>query len=162
LKSRLWNLDNDYDTLVKWWKDWNFGKVPLEVLPPLGIMIENDNGPICAAGLYVGTGTKFCIMEWLVKDKNASLKDSHKAIQMCVDQVMELAKENGCTLMYTVTADDALEKRYTRMHGMTLAETGVRTYIKDLNNTYEDLLWIQDDEQWNKSRGLDGNNIDRV
>jgi len=152
MKARKWNLDNDYETLKKWWEDWEFGVVPLEVLPPLGIMIENNEGPICAAGLYVGTGTKFCIMEWLIKDKHSSLKESHRAIQLCINEVIKLAKDNDCTLMYTVTGDDSLMKRYTRLHGMKLTENNVRTFIKDLNNSYTDFEFVQDDEQWEKDQ----------
>ena len=40
MKARLWNLDKDYDTLVRWWEQWEFGKVPKECLPPAGIIVE--------------------------------------------------------------------------------------------------------------------------
>lgn len=153
--SRLWNLDSDYDTLVSWWKDWNFGVVPLEVLPSLGIIIEDEGIPICAAGLYTSVDTKFSFMEWLVKDKNAPLLKSHKAVKLCIDEISELAKNKGCTLMFTVTSDDALMKRYTKHHKMKLMENNVRTFLKDLNNEYDYLEWIQDEEQWNKSQKVE-------
>ena len=25
MKHRVWDLDQDYDTLVKWWNQWEFG-----------------------------------------------------------------------------------------------------------------------------------------
>ena len=53
MNNRLWNLEKDYDTLVKWWDQHDFDlPVPKDVLPPLGIIIEEDNVSICAAGLY--------------------------------------------------------------------------------------------------------------
>ena len=30
---RPWDRDKDYDTLVKWWTQWEFGVVPKECLP---------------------------------------------------------------------------------------------------------------------------------
>ena len=43
MQARKWNLDTDYEYLVKWWEQYDFGKVPKECLPPDGVIIE-DNG----------------------------------------------------------------------------------------------------------------------
>ena len=75
MQSRPWNIDKDYDTLVRWWTQWEFGTVPKECLPPDGIMVEIDGEPICAGGLYIGVGTQFAFMEWIVADKNANKRD---------------------------------------------------------------------------------------
>ena len=45
MQSRKWDRDKDYDTLVKWWTDWEFGKVPKECLPPEGIIVEDNGNP---------------------------------------------------------------------------------------------------------------------
>ena len=55
--ARPWDRDKDYDTLVKWWTDWEFGTVPKECLPPSGIVVSEDGKDICAGGLYIGEGT---------------------------------------------------------------------------------------------------------
>ena len=116
LKKRLWQLDKDYPTLVKWWEDWEFGIVPQECLPPDGVIIENEGMPICGAGLYIGVGTKFSFMEWLV---------------------------------FTTTKDTGLQKRYVKYHDMTLAESQVQTFLKNLtDDQYDDLEWIIDEEQY--------------
>jgi len=152
VKVRKWKLDSDYDTLKKWWNEWEFGVVPQELLPPDGIIVENDNKPICAVGVYFGKGCKFCMMDWLVKDKNASLKDSHKAIQLCIDELIKLVDNKGYKLIFTNTSDDSLMKRYTRLHGFKLTENSVRTFVKDVNNSYTDFEFVQDDEQWEKDQ----------
>ena len=46
--ARPWDRDKDYDTLVKWWTDWEFGTVPKECLPPSGIVVSEDGKDICA------------------------------------------------------------------------------------------------------------------
>jgi len=149
LKKRLWQLDKDYPTLVKWWEDWEFGIVPQECLPPDGVIIEYEGMPICGAGLYIGVGTKFSFMEWLVVDKSAPMKQAHKAIKMCVDGVFELAKQKDMTLVFTTTKDTGLQKRYVKYHDMTLAESQVQTFLKNLtDDQYDDLEWIIDEEQY--------------
>jgi hypothetical protein len=153
MQVRNWNRDTDYDTLVKWWNEWKFGIVPKECLPPDGIMVEIDGKPICAGGLYLCDGTTFGFMEWIVADKNANKRDTHSALKMCIDAIMDLAKSKGIKLVYTVTKEKELHKRYVKFHKMILAETGVKTFLRDLDGNYsKDLLWISDVEQFKKQR----------
>lgn len=148
MQDRSWNRDNDYATLVKWWKQWEFGVVPKECLPPDGIIVEDNGTPICAGGLYIGEGTQFAFMEWIVTDKNADARRTHTALKMCIDSIMDLAKSKGIKLVYTATKEQALHKRYTKYHDMVLTETNVKTFLRDLDGSYsEDLAWISDDEQ---------------
>jgi hypothetical protein len=148
MQDRSWNRDNDYATLVKWWKQWEFGVVPKECLPPDGIIVEDNGTPICAGGLYIGEGTQFAFMEWIVTDKNADARRTHTALKMCIDRIMDLAKSKGIKLVYTATKEQALHKRYTKYHDMVLTETNVKTFLRDLDGSYsEDLAWISDDEQ---------------
>jgi len=150
MQSRKWDRDKDYDTLVKWWADWEFGKVPKECLPPEGIIIEDNGEPLCAGGLYIGEGTQFGFMEWIVTDKQADSRKVHTALKLCIDSIMKLAKERELKLVYTATKEQALHKRYTKYHNMMLTESNVKTFLRDLDGAYsEDLTWISDDEQIN-------------
>lgn len=63
---------------------------------------------------------------------------------------MEMAKAKGMKLVYTATKEQSLHKRYTKYHDMTLTESGVKTFLRDLDGAYsDDLTWISDDEQIN-------------
>ena len=148
MQDRSWNRDTDYVTLVEWWKQWEFGVVPKECLPPDGIVVEDNGTPICAGGLYIGEGTQFAFMEWIVTDKNVDARRTHTALKMCIDSIINLAKSKGIKLVYTATKEQALHKRYTKYHDMVLTETNVKTFLRDLDGSYsEDLAWISDDEQ---------------
>ena len=144
MDSRRWNLDTDYKYLVKWWEQYDFGKVPKECLPPDGIIIEDKN-PICAGGIYFCDGTKFGFMEWIVVDKKIGLKTAHNALNLCIEEIIKMAKEKGIKLLYTVTAQEALQKRYVKYHGMEIGEKSSMTFAKDLSNKqYKDLDFIKD------------------
>ena len=148
MKSRLWNRSKDYDTLVRWWRQWEFGVVPEECLPPDGIVVEHEGKPVCAGGLYIGLGTQFAFMEWIVTDKQADSKIVHKALRLCIDDIMQLAEKMNCKLVYTATKEPGLQKRYQKFHKMILAESDVKTFLRDLDGKYSnDLTWISDDEQ---------------
>ena len=153
MQSRPWNLNQDYDTLVKWWTQHEFGTVPQECLPPDGVIVEMDGVPICAGGLYIGVGTQFAFMEWIVGDKTANKRQLHSALKLCIDTIMDLAKTKNMRLVFTVTAEQALQKRYAKYHSMELTENNVKTYLRDLTgNTYKNLDWISDDTQISKQR----------
>ena len=148
MQTRPWDRDKDYDTLVQWWNQWEFGVVPKECLPPDGVIVEHGDMPVCAGGLYVCDGTAFGLMEWLVTDKNATPRIVHKCLKQCIDSIMELAKTKKLKLVYTATKQQALHKRYTKYHNMVLTESDVKTFLKDLDGSYsKDLTWISDDEQ---------------
>ena len=146
---RIWDRDKDYDTLVKWWTQWEFGVVPKDILPPDGIMVEDDGVPICAGGLYFETKkTKLGFMEWIVTNKDGLPKQTHKALKLCIDAIIQLGKDNGVKMIYTYTKEEALHKRYTKYHDMVLTESNVKTFLRDLDGSYsKDLNWISDDEQ---------------
>ena len=151
MQIRPWDRDRDYDTLVKWWKEWEFGVVPKECLPPEGIMVENDGEALCAGGLYIGEGTQFGFMEWIVTNKQADHRLVHKALKECIDNIMSLAKDRGIKLVYTATKEQALHKRYQKYHEMILTESNVKTFLRDLDGKYtSDLTWISDDDQIKK------------
>jgi len=153
MQVRLWDREQDYNTLVKWWTDWEFGTVPKECLPPDGIIVEEDGKPVCAGGLYIGVGTQFAFMEWVVADKRANKRDVHKALKICIDAIITLAKDKGMKLVYTATKERELHKRYVKYHNMILTETSVKTFLRDLDGNYsKDLHWISDDVQFKKQR----------
>ena len=145
---RAWDRDKDYDTLVKWWTQWEFGTVPKEILPVDGIMVIENDRPICYAGMYLYPKTAFGLMEWVVTDKNSNLKTRHKALKMCIDGAMDLARKRGAKLVYTITKEEALQKRYVKYHDMVLTESNVKTFLRDFDGSYSnDLTWLSDDEQ---------------
>jgi len=151
MEHRKWSLDQDYPILVKWWNDWEFGVVPKECLPPDGIMVEEEGTPVCAGGLYIGEGTQFGFMEWIVTDKQADHRLVHRALKKCIDSIMQFAKDKGLKLVYTATKEQALHKRYQKYHQMVLTESNVKTFLRDLDGSYsQDLTWISDDEQIKK------------
>jgi len=151
MRVRFWDRDRDYSTLVKWWNDWEFGVVPKECLPPDGIMVEEEGTPVCAGGLYIGEGTQFGFMEWIVTDKHADQRLVHRALKKCIDSIMQFARDKGLKLVYTATKEQALHKRYQKYHQMVLTESNVKTFLRDLDGKYaSDLTWISDDEQIEK------------
>ena len=147
MQARNWNLDKDYPYLVNWWKQHEFGIVPKKCLPPDGIIVEENSIPICAGGLYRCVDSNFSVMEWIVADKTANIKSIHKGLNLCITEIFKLAKKYNMELIYSMTANTSLHKRYTKYHNMKLVENNVKTFLMDLTKSYTDLEWISDDQQ---------------
>ena len=147
MQARNWNLDKDYPYLVNWWKQHEFGIVPKKCLPPDGIIVEENNIPICAGGLYRCVDSNFSVMEWIVADKTANIKSIHRGLNLCITEIFKLAKKYNMELIYSMTANTSLHKRYTKYHNMKLVENNVKTFLIDLTKSYTDLEWISDDQQ---------------
>ena len=145
---RPWDRDKDYDTLVKWWTDWEFGMVPKECLPPDGIIVEVDGKPVCAGGIVHRRRNTVRFHGMDSDRQEAEPRNVHKCLKLCIDSIMELAKDKGMKLVYTATKEQALHKRYQKYHDMVLTESNVKTFLRDLDGSYsKDLTWISDDEQ---------------
>jgi len=148
MNSRIWNLEKDYDTLVKWWKQHDFNlPVPKDVLPPLGIMIEEDNVSICAAGLYEDyKRTKFGLMFGLFTNAEIGKIKLYKAMNKCLQEINKLAKTKELGLVLTTTGESALFKLYEK-NNMTLVENNTRSYVMNMQQeNYNDLRWIMGDD----------------
>ena len=92
-------------------------------------------------------------MEWIVVDENARLRVAHQALNLCIENILKLAKTYKIELVYAMTAEKALHKRYTKYHGMTLVENDVKTFLKNLTETnYKNLDWISDETQIKKQK----------
>ena len=147
MKYRVWDLNQDYPILEKWCKERKWDSViPKEMLPPQGIVVE-DEEPICALGLYLNEKVKFGYMYGIFSNPKVGKITLFKAMKMSLRGVRELASTKGVEVIITHTAEEALEKLYTRHGDMELVEKNVNQYIMNLNKgKYKNLDWISSAE----------------
>lgn len=86
--------ENDWETLVSWWKQWDFNFVPAkEFLPDNGtggLIVEKENIPIASIFIYT-TNSGVCALGWTLSDKNYKQKDRKEAMVL-----LNMACENVC------------------------------------------------------------------
>jgi hypothetical protein len=77
--------ENDWDTLVKWWKQWDFEFIPSkEFLPDNGtggLIVEKENKPIASVFMYT-TNSGVCALGWPLSDRNYKHEDRSQAIKL--------------------------------------------------------------------------------
>jgi len=144
MKYRAWDLAQDYPILEKWCEEHKWDSViPKEMLPPLGVIIV-DEKEICAAGLYVDKKAKFGFMYGIFSNPKTSKIKLFKAMKMCLKEIEKQARKNKLGMVYTITAEKALEKLYIKHGGMEYGEKNVKSYIMNLNKKkYNNLDWLK-------------------
>lgn len=88
----------DWKTLVTWWKEWDFEKIPNKDFLPdngeSGLIVEHDNKPIVSTFMYT-TNSKVVIFEWPLSDKKCDKKLKEEAIKLLILGVENVAKAHG-------------------------------------------------------------------
>ena len=52
--------------ILDWWQIRSLGELPADVLPPIGYVASDAEGPVAAAWIYQPVGCKVAMIDWLV------------------------------------------------------------------------------------------------
>ena len=109
MQAKKWNLIKDYSTISKWCKQhkWDLS-IPKEMLPPLGVIVIEEEEEICAAGLYVDKKAKFGFMYGIFSNPKTSKIKLFKAMKMCLKEIEKQATKNKLGMVYTMTGEPSL------------------------------------------------------
>lgn len=84
------NLDEDYETLKRFWEAHGWDAPPRKFLPPLNACVCDDDGTILSAAfVHLCNATPTCWMEWLVTNPANRPTQSLKAMKHLVDALKE-------------------------------------------------------------------------
>lgn len=87
----------DHKILTKWWEDWDFPVITLEMLPFYGSIVSDlETGQdICAAFCYL-TDSTYALFEWCVCNKDYRNKGrKNSAFQVLFEDIEQYAKSQG-------------------------------------------------------------------
>ena len=108
-------IEEDYDKLSKWWKDWRWTAPPKDMLPQDGLgglMISKDGVDICAGFIYF-TNSKTAWIEFIVSNFHYKEKDRGQALELLISSLVDITRDvNECKYIYTSLKSPSLIKRY--------------------------------------------------
>jgi len=108
--------DLDYDTAVGWWKGHDFPAIPKEVLPPTGAVVDGH----CLGWVYLSNGG-IAYVEWIVGNPDIKGRSMVKALNILIEKLIQIAKENDNHRVYSSVKNKSLLKIMTRM-GFTVCD----------------------------------------
>lgn len=109
--------ENDYhETLVEWWKQWNWEAPEKDFLPDDGkggMIVCDGETPICAGFVYV-TNSKVAWVDWIVSNKEYRVKNKRReAIKLLIESLTNICKQTGNKYGYALIKNQSLIKTYT-------------------------------------------------
>ncbi len=125
---RLYKKTDYEDFLVKWWKDWRWTPPPIDMLSDTGIIVSKNGVDICAGFLYY-TNSKSALVEYIVSNFDYKEKDRSEAIELLINMLSEVAKDNGFKYIYTSLKSKSLIEKYQNC-GFKLGDSNCQEMIK--------------------------------
>jgi len=126
-----WLKESDYETLVKWWKDYDWNPIDKSVLPNnglSGLMITKDEIDICAGFLYT-SNSKMAMVEFIISNKDYKKRDKILALDLLINELTEIAKRNGYKVVLTNLINKGLKKLFFK-NGYEKGDENILQLIK--------------------------------
>lgn len=130
IKVNYFNFLEDYEDVVKWWKEWNMTPIPVDFLPPTGFMVTHKGVKIAAAFLYK-TDSLVCCLDWFITNSGAPKKVIITAIDFLIIFGEEEAKQSGKRFMYNSVENKVILNRLLK-NGFEVKEINRANVVKFL------------------------------
>lgn len=88
---RLFDKENEYTEVCKWWRHHKWTPPPADHLSTLGLVCCVDNLPVAAGWFYI-TNSKYCWIEFLVANPAAPIKDRTKGLKLLLERLKNEGK----------------------------------------------------------------------
>ena len=117
-----------YPIFLKWWQDWGFTPILPQMLSENGIIIYNDNIPICAGWLF-RTDSNTAIAGWLISNKKH--KNKRKGcIEQLIIELEKLAKKLGFELLNFPVSNPFLRNKLENLNFDDFVDKNITNYFK--------------------------------
>lgn len=110
MNVRLFQAE-DYPEAVRWWGAHGWPGIPLAMLPPLGVVAYDGDGPRAAVWAYMDNGgTGVAMLEWLVTRPENTARESLAAIKAAVGFALGELERLDYSVVLTTCAQQSLAK----------------------------------------------------
>ena len=109
--------EEDYETICKWWKQWEWPVIPKEMLPSNGkggFIVEKNNMPIVSGFLYL-TNSTGALFEWVVSNPEYKEEDRKEAIELLINNVEQTCKNIGVKYIFSIGRNKRLMETHKKL-----------------------------------------------
>lgn len=111
--------ETDYDEiLVGWWKDWGWNAPPKDFLPRDGrggIMIMDEDIPVCAGFMYLSNSKLSCV-DFIISNRNYKKKPQRKqSIDLLIAALTQICKDSGSKYVFALLKHSGLIGVYEKL-----------------------------------------------
>ena len=117
----------DYPKLKEIWGQYpEWTAIPEEMLPKIGVVVENEGKQIIASGFLYQTDSQMCYMEWILANKDFSEFSRGRATSMVVKALINEGKRLKFKTIFTCVKHAGLKRLYARQ--------GLKETDKEMSN----------------------------
>ena len=129
MEHRLYKPE-DYKTLYKWWKDWNWEAMPEVALPETGIIISKDGVDLAASFIYK-TDSAVCWAENFISNKEAPKELRKGCVEFLIEKTIQEARSMGFSIMMSSISHKGLVDKLVRA-GYQVSDTKMTNLVRVL------------------------------
>lgn len=119
--------EKDYPEVCRWWTTQDWPLLPLEALGDIGMIAWNDAVPLAAGWLYMMT-KYWCLIEWMVVNPDAPMKDRKLGLELILDRLKSEGQSFGAKAVFSSLRSNGLIRMYKK-HGFSVTETGMTNAV---------------------------------
>lgn len=86
--------------ILDWWQLRGLGDMPADVLPPVGYVASDEEGPMAAAWIYQPVGCKVAMIDWLVTRPFLGYMTSRAACHAVWEALEARARTDGALRIF--------------------------------------------------------------
>jgi len=118
--------EKDLPTLAGWWGYYHDSEYPLNLLSPIGLLVE-DNQPEAAGFLYISNtlGGSICFADYCIVNPKLSKKGRESAISTLITAMIEMAKSMGSSMIIATVRIPKLISRMIKQGFANLGEVSL-------------------------------------
>lgn len=129
LTTKLFNKNDDYPIIIEFCNAWKLPLIDIELLSDIGVIIFESEKPLVCGWLYPTVGSKLCIIENVIRDKNFTNKELiDSSMSLLFETLHLIALDRGCKYIKNSVQNESMKNRL-ESYGYKMLETNVTTYM---------------------------------
>lgn len=120
MEVRHFDSQKDYQDVCVWWKKHKWNPMPLDFLPTLGRIVEDEENKYSAGWLY-STDSKICLLEFVISNPDSNRKKRSESVDILIKDLIQKASELGFGAVVSSIRHPVLLHRYKKQ-GFEIAD----------------------------------------
>lgn len=122
MRVRRFDIDQDFEAIKRWGKEWDGSDYDKDLLSPVGFILPE----VCAYFVYE-TGTKQVFLENLITNPKAPKELKELGIKMVITETLKYCNEKGYKVARAVTNNEAVIERAIMHNAMAQRDATLLT-----------------------------------
>lgn len=130
MHSSPFEIEKHYDIACEWWKQWKWNALPLAALPKNGIVVYDNELPVCMGFIYL-TDSCICWVEHIIANQSADRTQRSHGIDLLIKALSKKAKSLDYVIAMTSINKKTLIAKHIK-NGYAITDTSMTNLLKVL------------------------------